>query len=161
MNSILHKVNYIFDKKQKTQSVFLCVGLFIGALMELVGVSFITQLVALISDPSKIHSNQIMSYFYDMFNMTSDRQFFLFVVIALIAIYFVKNVYLLWINYVQYTFIFNNQLRLSGRLIDCYLKKPYTYHLDKNSAEMVRNVMLDSERFSRCFLVFFLHYQRF
>lgn len=156
MNSILHKVNYIFDKKQKTQSVFLCVGLFIGALMELVGVSFITQLVSLISDPSMIHSNQIMSYFYDMFNMTSDRQFFLFVVIALIAVYFVKNVYLLWINYVQYTFIFNNQLRLSGRLIDCYLKKPYTYHLDKNSAEMVRNVMLDSERFFQMLLSIFL-----
>lgn len=56
----------------------------------------------------------------------------------------------------QYTFVFNNQLRLSGRLIDCYLKKPYTYHLDNNSAEMVRNVMLDSERFFQMLLSIFL-----
>lgn len=154
--SILGKVNYIFDKKQKVQSVFLCGGLFIGALMELVGVSLITQLVSLISNPEKIHNNSITQYFYDLFNMNSDRQFFLFVVIALIFVYFVKNMYLIWINYVQYTFIFNNQLRLSGRLIDCYLKKPYTYHLDKNSAEMVRNVMLDSERFFQMLLSVFL-----
>ena len=113
-------------------------------------------LVTLISNPEKIHSNEIMQYCYDFFNMTSDRQFFLFVVIALIFVYLIKNLYLLWINYVQYTFVFNNQLRLSGRLIDCYLKKPYTYHLDNNSAEMVRNVMLDSERFFQMLLSVFL-----
>ena len=156
MRNLLSKVNYIFDKKQKLQSVLLCIGLFIGALLELVGVSFITQLVTLISNPEKIHSNEIMQYCYDFFNMTSDRQFFLFVVIALIFVYLIKNLYLLWINYVQYTFVFNNQLRLSGRLIDCYLKKPYTYHLDNNSAEMVRNVMLDSERFFQMLLSIFL-----
>jgi len=156
MKSILQKVNYIFDKKQKTQSVFLSIGLFIGALMELVGVSFITQLVSLISNPGKIHSNGIMQFIYDSFNIQNDRQFFLLIVIALIFVYLVKNIYLLWINYVQYTFIFNNQLRLSGRLIDCYLKKPYTYHLDNNSAEMVRNVMLDSERFFQMLLSVFL-----
>lgn len=156
MKNLLSKVNYIFDKKQKLQSVLLCIGLFVGALLELVGVSFITQLVTLISNPEKIHSNEIMQYCYDFFNMTSDRQFFLFVVIALIFVYLIKNLYLLWINYVQYTFVFNNQLRLSGRLIDCYLKKPYTYHLDNNSAEMVRNVMLDSERFFQMLLSVFL-----
>lgn len=156
MRNLLSKVNYIFDEKQKLQSVLLCIGLFVGALLELVGVSFITQLVTLISNPEKIHSNEIMQYCYDFFNMTSDRQFFLFVVIALIFVYLIKNLYLLWINYVQYTFVFNNQLRLSGRLIDCYLKKPYTYHLDNNSAEMVRNVMLDSERFFQMLLSIFL-----
>ena len=158
MKSILSKINYIFDRKQKVQSVFLCIGLFVGALMELVGVSLITQLVSLISDSDKIHRSTIMQWIYDLFRMTSDRQFFLFVVIALIIVYCIKNAYLLWINYVQYTFVFNNQLRLSGRLIDCYLKKPYTYHLDKNSAEMVRNVMLDSERFFQMLLSVFLSF---
>lgn len=154
--SIFSKLNYIFSKKQKFQSVMLCIGLTIGALFELLGVSLITGLVTLISDPKKIHSNALLQYVYDTFNMQSDRQFFLFTVIAMILVYVVKNVFLLWINYIQYTFIYNNQLSLSGRLIDCYLKKPYTYHLDKNSAEMVRNVMLDSERMFQMLLTVFL-----
>lgn len=154
--NVLQKINYIFDSKQKIYSIFLCIGLFIGALMELAGVSLITQLISLVSTPSKIHTNKLMDTIYNKFNMTDDNQFFLFVVIGLIFIYVVKNSYLLWINYVQYTFIYDNQLRLSGRLIDCYLKKPYTYHLDKNSAEMVRNVMLDSERFFQMLLSVFL-----
>ena len=159
--SIFKKISYIFSAKQKVQSVLLCIGLFIGALFELAGVSLITQLVSIVTDPGKIHSNALLKGVYDAFDMKDDRQFFLTLVTGLIIVYLVKNAYLLWINYVQYTFIYNNQLRLSGRLIDCYLKKPYTYHLDKNSAEMVRNVMLDSERFFQMLLSVFLMLSEF
>lgn len=153
--NIIKKVNYIFTKNQKFKSVCLCIGLFFGALFELVGISFITELITLITDPTKIHSTAIFRKVYDLFNMKNDREFFLWLVVGLIAVYIIKNAYLLWINYIQYTFVFNNQLRLSGRLIDCYMKKPYTYHLDKNSAEMVRNVMLDTERFFQMLLSVF------
>ena len=112
---IVGKLNYVFSKKQKIQSFFLFIALFIGALMELIGVSLITQLVTLVTDTSKIHTSPYMSAIYDMLGADSDRQFLLYVVIALIAVYILKNAYLLWINYVQCTFIYNNQLKLSGR----------------------------------------------
>ena len=148
-------MNYIFSAKQKIQSVILCIALFIGALLELAGVSLIAELVKLIGDPETIHTTGWMQKFYDITGASSDRDFFLYVVIALIGVYILKNVYLTLIGYVKYTFIYNNQLRLSGRLIDCYLKKPYTYHLDKNSAEMIRSIMLDSERFFQMLLTIF------
>ena len=153
--NILGKINYIFNKKQKLGAVFLTLGLTVGAFLELGGIGLITSLVSLISNPAAIHSNSLLSSVYNALALKDDGQFFVIVVVGLIVVYLLKNIYLLWINYVQYTFIFNNQLRLSGRLIDCYLKKPYTYHLDNNSAEMVRNVMLDSERFFQMLLSVF------
>ena len=96
-----------------------------------------------------------MSRLYDMTKASSDRQFFLYVCLVMIGVYLFKNIYLTVMGYVKYTFIYNNQLKLSGRLIDCYLKKPYTYHLDKNSAEMIRSIMLDSERFFQMLLTMF------
>lgn len=153
--NILHKINYIFDRKQKTQAALLTFALTVGAFLELVGVSLITELVSIITNPSVIQTNPLFSYIYNLFGMKSERDFFLTAVIGLILVYLFKNIYLLWTVKVQYTYIFKNQLRLSGKLIDCYLKKPYTYHLDKNSAEMVRNVMLDSERFFQMLLSVF------
>ena len=153
--SILSKLSYIFSKKQKLQSAALCIGLFIGALFELAGVSLITGLVSIITEPARIHSSAVLKDIYELFRMKSDREFYAFLTIGLILVYLVKNVYLLWLDYIQYRFIYDNQLKLSGRLIDCYLKKPYTYHLDKNSAEMVRNVMLDSERLFQMLLSVF------
>ncbi len=153
--SLFKKINRIFNRKQKVQSVFLCLALFIGAALELAGVSLITQLVSLISNPESIQKSRVLSFIYDLTGADSDRQFFLYVVIVLILVYLFKNIYLMIVSYIQYTFIYNNQLRLSGRLIDCYLKKPYTYHLDKNSAEMIRSIMLDSERFFQLLLTAF------
>ncbi|MCR5686509.1 MAG: ABC transporter ATP-binding protein/permease [Lachnospiraceae bacterium] len=153
--SVLRKISYIFDRKQKFRSVLLCIGLFIGALLELVGVSLIAELVSMISDPQQIHENAVLGRLYALTGAQSDRQFFLYAVIALIIVYLLKNAYLMLISYIQYTFIYNNQLKLSARLIDCYLKKPYTYHLDKNSAEMIRSIMLDSERFFQLLLTAF------
>lgn len=152
---LLKKFNYIFNTKQKIQSVFLCIGLFIGAGLELMGVSLIAQLVSIISNPETIHESTWMQWLYDKTGAASDRDFFLYVVVVLIGVYLFKNIYLMIMSYVKYTFIYNNQLRLSGRLIDCYLKKPYTYHLDKNSAEMIRSIMLDSERFFQMLLTIF------
>ncbi|MCR5788736.1 MAG: ABC transporter ATP-binding protein/permease [Lachnospiraceae bacterium] len=153
--SIFPKLSYIFSKKQKLQSVALCFGLFVGALFELIGVSLITGLVSIITDPGSIHRNPLLSTVYDTFHMNSDKEFYAFITAGLILVYLVKNGYLLWLNYLQYRFIYDNQLSVMGRLIDCYLKKPYTYHLDKNSAEMVRNVMLDSERLFQMLLSVF------
>jgi len=153
--SVFSKLNYIFSKKQKIQSVFLCIGLFIGALLELVGVSFITQFVSVLTEPSKMQENALLKAACDLLGISDENEFSLIAGGALILVYLLKNVYLLWLNYMQYTFIYDNQLIISGRLIECYLKKPYTYHLDKNSAEMVRNVMLDSERLFQMLLSVF------
>lgn len=153
--NLLKKFSYIFDTKRKVQSVLLCIGLFLGAGMEMVGVSLIANLVSLISNPDSIHETAWMDWLYKVTDCASDREFFLYVVIVLIGIYLFKNLYLTVMSYCQYTFIYNNQLRLSGRLVDCYLKKPYTYHLDKNSAEMIRSIMLDSERFFQMLLTMF------
>ena len=152
---LLKKFNYIFNTKQKIQSVLLCIGLFIGAGLELMGVSLIAQLVSIISNPETVHETGWMQWLYDKTGAQTDRDFFLYVVLVLIGVYLFKNIYLMIMSYVKYTFIYNNQLRLSGRLIDCYLKKPYTYHLDKNSAEMIRSIMLDSERFFQMLLTIF------
>ncbi len=152
---LLKKFNYIFDTRRKVLSVLLCIGLFIGALMELVGVSLIAQLVEVIGKPETIHTTGWMQSLYDITGAESDRQFFLYMSLVLIAVYLFKNIYLTVMGYAKFTFIYNNQLRLSGRLIDCYLKKPYTYHLDKNSAEMIRSIMLDSERFFQMLLTMF------
>ena len=146
MKDILGKMNYIFDRKQKRRLSVLLAALFIGAILELMGVSLFMPLVSLISKPGMIYEDGMMHRFYTALQMTSPEAFFSFLIWVIIGVYVVKNIFLIAMYYAQYSFIYNNQLKVAGSLIDCYLKKPYTYHLDNNSSEMVRNIMLDTER---------------
>lgn len=146
MRDILRKLNYIFDKKQKRSMFLLLIAIFLGAAAELVGVSLIMPLIQLISTPEVVEENPIISTVYKFLNMQSVTDFFIFLVIVIIVIYLLKNIFLSAMYYAQYSFIYKNQLKCAGRLIDCYLKKPYTYHLDHNTSDMIRNIMLDTDR---------------
>ena len=143
---IQKKLQFIFTKEQKVKVVLLFFILFLGALLELLGVSAIMPLIQVVTNPNVLRETGYLKWAYELFSMDGVNDFLILLVILLMIIYVVKNVYLSFMYYIQYTFVFQNQLKMAAKLIDCYLKKPYTYHLDKNSAEMVRNVMLDTER---------------
>ncbi len=146
MRDILGKLNYIFNTKQKRQMAALLIAIFIGACLELVGVSLIMPLIRLISTPEVIEKPGILSTVYNTMNMHDITDFFVFLVVVIIILYFVKNLFLSAMYYFQYSYIYKNQLKVAGRLIDCYLKKEYTYHLDHNTSDMIRNIMLDTDR---------------
>jgi len=154
LKDILNKLNYIFNASQKRRMVLLMVCIFIGASLELLGVSLIMPLIQLISTPEVVTENGVLSTIYNALNMKSVSGFFIFLVIVIIVLYFLKNLYLSVLYYFQYSFIYNNQLKVAGRLIDCYLKKPYTYHLDHNTSDMIRNIMLDTDRLFQLILSF-------
>ncbi len=153
MKDILDKLNYIFNASQKRKMAALLICIFIGALFELMGVSLIMPLIQLISTPEVVNEPGLGTV-YNVLNMKSIPEFFSFLVIVIIAVYFFKNIYLSALYYFQYTFIYKNQLKVAGRLIDCYLKKPYTYHLDHNTSDMIRNIMLDTDRLFQLILSF-------
>ena len=128
--------------------------IFFGAAMELMGVSLIMPLIQLISTPAVVEGSGIAGQVYRALGMKSVPDFFAFLVMVIIAVYVFKNIYLSVLYYFQYSFIYKNQLKVAGRLIDCYLKKPYTYHLDHNTSDMIRNIMLDTDRLFQLILSF-------
>ena len=154
MKGIIEKIRYIFNRKQLNSMILLLAGIFVGAVFELFGVSLFMPLVEVISTPDKIRSNVILSHFVDALSLENMTQVFVALAVAIIIIYVVKNVYLSVLYYFLYRFIFNNQLVISTRLISCYLRKPYSYHLDKNTSEMIRNIMMDTERLFQLILQF-------
>ena len=154
MKGIIKKIRYIFNRKQQNTMILLLAGIFVGAVFELFGVSLFMPLVEVISTPDKIRSSRILSHFVDALSLEDMTQVFVALAVAIIIIYVVKNVYLSVLYYFLYRFIFNNQLVISTRLISCYLRKPYAYHLDKNTSEMIRNIMMDTERLFQLILQF-------
>ncbi len=154
MRDILQKLSYIFDRRQKRNMVLLLFAIFIGAVLELAGVSLIMPLVQIISAPETGAQNPVIGGICSAYGLHNTAELFILLASVIILIYFFKNIYLMVMYYAQYRYIYHNQLSIASRLIDCYLKKPYTYHLDNNSSNMIRNIMLDTERLFQLILQF-------
>ncbi|RKQ33483.1 ABC transporter ATP-binding protein [Oceanobacillus halophilus] len=140
MKNVVKKLLTLFNKREKKKLIILFFMMIVAALFETIGIGLIVPFVGIITNPSVIHEQAILSYIYIMFSFQSTTTFVIFSVVMLLIVFVCKNLYLLLFNYVQFRVILNQQVKLSRDLFKEYLTKPYTFHLQRNTADLLRNV---------------------
>lgn len=144
---MLKKVNYILDRKQKVKLFFLMVIIIVGAFIELLGVSAILPLINVVLEPEIVDTKWYLAFIKKTMNYTQTSEIVIFLAVFLIMVYIIKNIYITFMNDMQYRFIFNNQRKLAIKMMDTYLHQRYLYHVSKNVAELQRNVKDDVNGF--------------
>ncbi len=127
--TLLHKVGYLFDRKQKKQILGLAVLILIGGLLETMGVSLLLPVVQAIMDPEAIMENELVGAVTDLLQIETSRQLIILMLGSLIALYVIKNTYLLFLTYVQNTFVTRNRNRMISRVMREFLSRPYEEYL--------------------------------
>lgn len=140
---MLDQIRYIFTREQKIKFILLFIILFLGAGLEMAGVALIFPFIEIVTNPGIIFESRTYSFLYRISGVKNTNEFLALVSVALIVMFVVKNAYLILMNYIQLRFVTNCKLDLSERLMECYMKKPYPFHLQKNSAELIRTVTSD------------------
>lgn len=143
MKKIYISLFNLLNTHQKKRLLLLLLLMILGALLETLGISLILPVISVILDPDSIFSSHAMLYIYNFLGMGSSRDFLIFLCVVLMAVYILKNIYLYFMYSVQYRFASNNRLQMSSRMFSIYLNKPYEFFLNKNAAEIVRNVNTD------------------
>lgn len=146
-SKMLKKISYVLDRKQKIHLIMLLIVIFVGAFVELLGVSMILPVINVALDPTVINENQYLAKVNNMLGFTDASQMLVFLAGVLIAVYIIKNIYITFMYSEQYRFIFENQRKLAVQLLDCYMHQKYLFHVSKNVAELQRNVTADVNGF--------------
>jgi len=136
----LQKLLCLFNKREKIQFGSILIIIFIGALLEMIGVGLVIPFIGLISSPDSIALMNIVARLPAKIREMSTNQLFSLSCIFLILFFFIKNAYLTVMMDFQYKFIYSKQADFSRRLFEKYLEKPYLYFLQKNTAELQRNI---------------------
>ena len=143
------KLNYIFSKNDRVKIILLMVMMVVGSFLELLGVAVFQPFVDIIMNPQVIETTPWLSWLNRLFACNTIEKFLTVLAILIIFIYVIKNVYL-WIqqNYIM-KFTYGIQQKLSTRLLTTYLDEPYTFHLNKNIAELQRSMQEDTALFTQ------------
>ena len=143
------KLSYIFSKRDKYKIALLLCIMVAGSFLELLGVAVFQPFVNIIMMPDSIQENPYLARIYQMFGCSTTESFLTVVALGIIVIYEIKNVYL-WVeqNLIM-KFTYGMQQKLSTRLLTTYLSEPYTFHLNKNIAELQRSMQEDTGLFTQ------------
>ena len=144
---VVKKLNYIFDRRQKREIIWLFIIICIGSAMELMGVSVILPIISGIMAPEKMLEEPLYLWIYEKMNFSSVKPLIMLLLVSLVIVYFIKNLFLIFMYNRQYRFIFENQRILADRMVKCYMSQPYLFHVSKSTAELLRNINEDTGNF--------------
>ncbi len=131
--TLFSKIRYIFDRKQKTQLVILGVMIFIGGLLETLGVGAMIPVVNALLAPDKLQEYvaeyDFLQKICDFLHITTVKQITMTLLFGMMAIYLIKNLYILFLTYKQNSFITQNRNRMISRVMAEFLNRPYEKYL--------------------------------
>lgn len=139
MNLIL-KIFSIFKEKQLRKCIIIIAVMVLGAVLEAVGIGAILPLISIMGKPDFLTSYPKVAQYAEIVGITTHIQFIIAATFLLLILYIIKNIYLAWQNKIQIDFVIQNQIYYSKELLAEYLQKPYLYHLNHNTATLLRNV---------------------
>ncbi len=138
------KINQLLDRRQKSVMVLLVFVMLFGAVLEALGITLVIPIMQAIVNPSAIVENQYhMGDIYRLCGAQSIRQFAVMMMMAIVFVYGFKNIYLYLEQKILLRFIYRNQFATSNRMMINFMKRPYEYYLNANTAVIQRNITSD------------------
>lgn len=131
---LFKELNYILDKKQKRHLCVLAVMILIGGILEAVGVTAILPAASAIIDPN----SEFVLKIAEILHIEDRTKLIVLMLVALMAVFVLKNIYMVFLQYVQNRFIANNRNRMISRVLREFLNRPYEFYLDADIPTVFR-----------------------
>ena len=146
--TIINKVNLIL-KVLKQKKIFLSKFLlFVVSILELAGISFVIP----VFDTLTGRKNVLIESFSSKY---SNIEIFIFLIISLILFFFIKSLLISLINYNVHKLCFKCQENLSLKLFRTFLNQDYDFHVNRNSADLIRTIATESRLFAFILMNYF------
>ncbi len=139
--SIFFLICSLFDRRERREMYFIFIALIIRGVFEIVGVASIMPFMAVVSNSDVIQTNQFLKWAYTFFSFETSRHFLLALgLFAFLALVF-NNLLAALTDWFLIKFIHMRGHVLAQRLLAGYLKKPYSWFLSRNTADMGANIL--------------------
>lgn len=143
MKKILKKMNVLLDGKQKVKMGGIVVLMIIGAILEACSIGLVIPVITTLLDPEAVKGEGYLGNVYRFLGLESTSQFTIVMLVAIIAAFVLKNIFLYFQNVVQLRFVYTNQFSTSRRMMINFMERPYEYYLNADTSVIQRSITSD------------------
>ncbi|MDP2423766.1 MAG: ABC transporter ATP-binding protein [Bacteroidales bacterium] len=140
IHSSLRKLISLFSRHEKIKAIGLLFLLMINAMMEMVGIGAIPAFILVVSSPYKVLNHPVSGMIARWLSVENERELLIVGSVGLIGLFIAKGLLTTLISYIRTRFVQYKYIDLSGRLFRSYMFAPYAFHLNRNTAELLRNL---------------------
>lgn len=126
---------------QRRDAWFLLLLMVIGMGFETLGVGLVIPALALLTKADLQANYPVLAPAMALLGNPDPARLLVIGMTVLVAVYGAKALFLAYLTWRQARFVFDLQAGLSQSLFKVYLSQPYTFHLQRNSAQLIRNAI--------------------
>ncbi|MGQ0556968.1 MAG: ABC transporter ATP-binding protein [Nitrospiraceae bacterium] len=142
----LSRILKLLTARERRFSFLLLGGMVFAGLIDVVGVTSVLPFMAVVAKPEVIHTNPWLHQIFVRLAFESTNSFLIGLGVAALGVMLFSNVVSLATAAAILSFASNLGHNISLRILASYLRQPYAYFLDYNSAGLVFNCTEDVAR---------------
>jgi ATP-binding cassette, subfamily B, bacterial PglK len=143
MIETLRKINFLITKRQRKGLVYLTLLLFIGMVLEVFGLGILIPALTLLVDQQSYENIELLRFIRGLFSNVSHETFLIIFLLSIIVLYFIKTTFLVFLTHKQNRFLSNVSAYISNNLFISYLNQNYSFHLDRNASDLIKNIQVE------------------
>jgi ATP-binding cassette, subfamily B, bacterial PglK len=117
-------------------------------MLEVCGIGFILPLISILSVENIRDAHPFVIHFHALLGYPEKTDFIITSFAMVILLFLIKNSLLIFFFWCQTKFVVGVNRRISHYLYEGYISQSYSFHLNKNSSELIRNTTSEVSQFS-------------
>lgn len=153
MINTVQKIMLLLTTKERKRALVMVCLMFVTMVLETMGIGLIIPTLAIFMQPEFFSNYPIIKSLVVFLGNPSQEQLIVGMLLFLVLVYLAKSLILAFSLWWQMRFVYDFQASLSGRIFRSYLMQSYSFHLNRNSAQLLRNAVTEVAEFNSRVLV--------
>lgn len=141
MINVFCKIRDLLDARERRYALALFAMMLIMGLLEALGVASIMPFIAVVSNPGIVRTNAYLSAAYESFGFKSVEDFLLLLGIAVFGLVIGSLAFKAATQWVIARYSHMRNYSISSRLLRAYLARPYSWFLNRHSADLGKAIL--------------------
>ena len=134
----IKKIRELLEKKHKKELLLILFLLVIGMLLEMAGIGLLIPAINFFMN--KTTFDNYKHFLPDFLSNTTHNSLVIYFFICIILFFIIKSIYLIYLSYRQSLFTASLSNYLSNKLFQGYIKMPYSFFLNSNTSDLIKNI---------------------
>lgn len=147
----------ILERDEKKNLLFLFLLMIVASFLEMLSIGIIIPLINFLLNPDYV-GNDIFSFIPRTSSDFLNLSYINLIIFAILFVYILKNLFIFFYTFFSSTVILKLKASISKRLFAQYLKNDYLFHLNNNSALLIRNIQSETSTLINSFVSPFLSF---
>ena len=150
---LIRQLWYILNRRERINGALLLCGMALGAMFEAVSIGLLVPFIAVLKEPELVDKAPAARSLLSFVNIREPQEVLVAIGLGLVGVFVIKSGYLVLLYRWLFRYVFEKHVNLARQLLTGYLNVPYTFHLQRNSSELIKVTTETIQRFTTGFLV--------